>query len=363
MIMIKRNKLKLIISSILIFLPSVAGVILWDRLPEIMTTHWGADGNADGFASKALAVFVMPLILLALHWICIFITVKDPKNKGQNNKVFGIVLWITPMISIFANTVVYAVSLGMELDLMTYTMLLMGLMFTVIGNYMPKCKQNFTLGIKIKWTLENEENWNATHRFAGKVWFIGGVLLMICAFVQESLFMYLLVGAIFVLVLMPTVYSYLYYKKQVKSGTAPEKIQLSMNKSFKIGGTAGVIVAIIIAIVLLFICFTGEIEYRFDSESFTIEASYYNDLTVEYDVIDSIEYREDCKAGSRVSGFGSPVLSTGVFKNDEFGYYTRYSYTGCDACVVIEVDGKVLVITAKDNKDTKQIYQELISRQ
>ena len=92
--MIKRNKLKLIFSSILIFLPSVVGLLLWNRLPESMTTHWGADGNADGFSGKAFAVFGMPLILLAIHWLCIFFTTKDPKNKDQNHKVFGLVLWI-----------------------------------------------------------------------------------------------------------------------------------------------------------------------------------------------------------------------------------------------------------------------------
>jgi len=361
--MIKRNKLKLIFSSILIFLPSVVGLLLWNRLPESMTTHWGADGNADGFSGKAFAVFGMPLILLAIHWLCIFFTTKDPKNKDQNHKVFGLVLWIIPLISIFANTIVYAVSLGVEFDAMTYTLLLIGLMFTVIGNYMPKCKQNFTMGIKIKWTLANEENWNATHRFAGRVWFICGILLMICAFLPESWFMYLIVGGIFVLVMMPAVYSYLYYKKQVKLGTAPEKIQLSTSKTFKIGGPIGVAVAIIIAIVVVFICFTGDIQYRFDSKSFTIEASYYNDLTVEYDVIDSIEYREDCKAGSRISGFGSPRLSMGVFKNSEFGNYTRYCYTKCETCVVLKVDGKTLIINGMDKKSTEAIYQELISRQ
>ena len=73
-------------------------------------------------------------------------------------------------------------ALGKEMNPALIVSLLLGFMFIIIGNYLPKCKQNFTLGIKIKWTLENEENWNKTHRFAGKVWFIGGFIMLLTAF-------------------------------------------------------------------------------------------------------------------------------------------------------------------------------------
>ena len=59
---------------------------------------------------------------------------------------------------------------------------LIGVIFTIIGNYLPKCKQNYTIGIKIPWTLNNEENWNKTHRFAGWLWTVCGILIMLTGF-------------------------------------------------------------------------------------------------------------------------------------------------------------------------------------
>ena len=220
--MIENNKWKLLVSSVAILLPILVGLILWNDLPEQMTTHWGADGNADGWSSRTFAVLGLPLILLALHWVCIFITSKDPKNKGQNKKVFGMVLWICPIVSIFASGITYAAALGKEFNMEIIGLLLIGLMFVVIGNYLPKCKQNYTIGIKVKWTLANEENWNATHRFGGKVWVIGGLLLMACVFLPEALIPWVLMIALTIMAAIPIVYSYAYYKKQVAAGTAPE---------------------------------------------------------------------------------------------------------------------------------------------
>ena len=182
--MIKKNKLKLLISSIVILLPVIAGLILWNRLPERMATHWGITGAADGFSSKPFAVFAMPLFVLAVHWICVIVTAADPKNKNQTQKAVSLVFWICPFVSLFSGAVIYAAAFGMNFSINILLPVITGLIFIVIGNYLPKCKQNYTVGIKVIWALENEENWNATHRFGGKVWVIGGVLLMLCVFCQ-----------------------------------------------------------------------------------------------------------------------------------------------------------------------------------
>jgi len=95
--MMKKNKTQIIVSSIVTILPMVAGLFMWNILPDRMTTHWGMSGEADGFGSKAFAVFGLPLIMLAVQWICILATMLDPKNKEQSSKVVGMVLWIIPM--------------------------------------------------------------------------------------------------------------------------------------------------------------------------------------------------------------------------------------------------------------------------
>ena len=211
---IKKNKWKLLISSIVTLLPIAAGLIMWEHLPEKMATHWGFNGVADGWSGRPFVVFALPLIMLAVHWICVMVTAVDPKNKNQSQKAVSLILWICPFVSLFTGTAIYAAAFGMDFGVNTVLPVFMGLIFVVIGNYLPKCKQNYTVGIKVPWTLENEENWNATHRFGGKVWVIGGVLLMLCAFLPKAVMYYVFIMLITLLGIIPVIYSYVYYRKR-----------------------------------------------------------------------------------------------------------------------------------------------------
>ena len=85
-----------------------------------------------------------------------------------------------------------------------------GVLFVIIGNYLPKCKQNYTIGIKIPWTLDNEENWNKTHRFAGFLWVVCGVAIMFTGFFG-GVWVFLPIS--FAMVLAPIIYSYLLHRK------------------------------------------------------------------------------------------------------------------------------------------------------
>ena len=357
----KQNKWKIIISSIVILLPILLGICLWDQLPAQMVTHWGIDGQADGMSSSAVFVFLSPCLLLLFYWLGLWITSKDKKNMDQNPKAFSMIFWIMPIISLFSNGIIYATAFGMEFNIAITLPIFMGILFIIIGNYLPKCKQNLTLGIKIKWTLENEENWNATHRFAGKIWVIGGLCILFFIFLPAEVMMPATVVVIFPMVLIPTIYSYLYAKKQHSAGTytvSDSSVQKLTKKSLWLVIPVSLSTVIFVAILL----FTGSVSCTFEEDSFTADCIYWNALTVEYDAIDSIEYREDFKWGSRISGFGSPKLSVGSFKNKELGNYTLYAYTKCDDVVIVRADDKVLVIGGKTTKDTKLIYETLLKK-
>lgn len=359
--MIKNNKWKLIFSSIVILLPIFFGLTFWNELPDQMITHWGIDGNADGFSNRYFAVFALPIFILVIHWLCIFFTaVIDKKNKNQNNKVFGLVIWITPIISLVTNGIVYATSFNKEFSPYLIITLLMGGMFVVIGNYLPKCRQNYTIGIKIKWTLESEENWNATHRFGGKVWVIGGLLIMISSFLPEASFIWVMVSSIFILVLVPIVYSYLYHKKQVREGNSDIK-PLPKTKANKIATIISLVVVTVILIFTGFIMFSGKINIEYGEELFTIKADYWSDISIKYEDIKNIEYSENDEVGIRTYGFSSATLLLGAFHNEEYDNYTRYSYTKCREAVVLDVDGKILVINGPDAERTKEFYEKIKS--
>lgn len=357
--MIKKNKWKLILSSVVILLPIVVGLIIWNTLPEQLATHWGVGGEADGWSARDIAVFVPPVAILLLHWLCVLVTAADPKNKGQSRKAFGMVLWICPVISVFCSGLVYAAALGMEFDQERIMPMVLGFAFAVIGNYLPKVKQNYTIGIKVPWAIRNEENWNMTHRFGGKVWVIGGLALMFCGFLPEALMVLILVVVIAVMAVAPTLYSYLYHRKQVREGTAGTPPE---NKYYSVMTKVSLAIAAVILVFVGIMLFSGDIALQYEEASFTIQASYWKDLTVDYAAVDSIEYREERVSGSRTNGFGSPRLLMGTFQNDEFGYYTRYTYTGCDAAVVLYVGDRVLVLSGADAAGTQAIYEQLAEK-
>lgn len=203
---------KAIMTSIIILFPIAVGIYFWDELPQTMVTHWSANGTPDGFSSKAFAVFVPTLVIFAAHWICAVSMLLFSNYKKQSPKAVGFVLWIMPAVSVFCNAMMYAAAFGAEWNISVIAPVLFGLLFAVIGNYLPKVRQNAVFGIKLPWTLKNEENWNKTHRLAGKVWMVGGALQMLAAFVPKYAFAIFLVVLV-LLVLIPTVYSYCLYRK------------------------------------------------------------------------------------------------------------------------------------------------------
>lgn len=360
--MLKEHKKKIIFSSLAILAPILIGLVFWNQLPDTMATHWGADGNVDGWAGKAFAVFGMPVLLLLIHWLCLWGTTKDPKQKNQGKKPFTMIFWMIPMVSMVAASIMYGTALGAELNIGSAVFAMLGVMFMVIGNYMPKVKQNYTLGIKVIWALHNEENWNATHRFGGKVWVAGGFIIFLLAFFPEKFFVMAVLPLILILAAVPMLYSYLYYKKQCARGEGyPLDNQPEDPFVRKMSKWSWVIVGVILVFVCL-IMFGGRIEYTYGDDSFTIDASAWNDLTVEYDAIEKIELREEKVSGTREYGFGSAKLLLGVFENEEFGLYTRYTYIKSDSAVVLTVNGNTLVIAGANLEETRAIYNELTAR-
>ena len=213
--MIKKYKRTLIITSLMLLIPVIVGLLLWNKLPEQVPSHWGIDGEVDGWSSKTFTVFGLPALMLVLQWVCILASMADPKSKNYNSKMLKLMLWICPAISLLLSALVYGAALGYELPIEIIMPLLVGVMFIVIGNWLPKCKQTYTLGIKLPWTLASEDNWNRTHRFAGPIWVVSGMVIMVCGLIGGA-FLWVLPVAVVVMIAAPTVYSYLLFKGKIK---------------------------------------------------------------------------------------------------------------------------------------------------
>ena len=208
-----KNKWTLLITSVVILLPILGGVLLWDKLPEQVPFHWNINGEVDNWVSRPVAVFVMPFVLLGFQWLCFFLTRLDPKHKDKSPKLMGLVLWIIPVMNLLLNVIVYLAALDREVNIEVVIPLFFGALFVVIGNYLPKCEPSYTVGIKLPWTLEDEQNWNATHRLAGWLWVAGGLLIMPCTLLPPVAAFAVMMGILLVMLIIPTVYSYRYYKK------------------------------------------------------------------------------------------------------------------------------------------------------
>ena len=217
--MIKKYKGTLIFTSLTLLLPILVGLLLWDKLPEQVPSHWGINGEVDAWTNKTQAVFFMPCLMLVMHWVCILASFVDPKSANYNQKSFLLVLWLCPAITLLISSLMYAKALGYDLKVNVIMPLLFGAMFLIIGNLLPKMRQNYTLGIKLPWTLHNEENWNKTHRFSGKVWVTGAIVILATAFLGSF---WILLGVLIVMVALPTIYSYCLHRKQVREETEQE---------------------------------------------------------------------------------------------------------------------------------------------
>ena len=204
---IKINKKLVLFTSILILLPSLVGCVFWNQLPEEIPTHFNLLGQADGYNHKMSAIFGLPTLMLLMHWLLLFLMIKDPKSSNISSKIQLLIYWIIPFVSCLSMISIYGASLGYSMMSGILAQIFMGVIMIVIGNYLPKTHRNYIIGIRLPWTLENDENWRKTHRLAGKIWVLGGLLLFLNAFVQLYVYWVFFLTLFFV-VIIPSVYSY-----------------------------------------------------------------------------------------------------------------------------------------------------------
>lgn len=343
--MIKNNKGKFIISSLFISLPILAAVIINAFVTPLV------NGALYGF----IAISAMTLII---HVSCMILTDKLGNVKNQSKKIINLTFWIVPTITNYVSAVMMAIILGADFSISLVIAPLLGLMFIVLGNYMPKARQNNTFGIKIKWTLTNEENWNATHRFAGKLWVALGVLMLLLTFLPEMAFIILFVVATLVAVIASIVYSYAYSRRQIADGSV-DKETFSYNKSDKKGVLISLVITVVIIIGITVLMFSGKLNFAFDQDSLNVSSSIGGGIDIKYSDIESIEYRETQVDGIRIMGYASAKLLYGNFQNDEFGNYIRYTYTSSESNIILSVSGDIIVIAADTAESTREIYDRL----
>ena len=301
--------------------------------------------------------------MLAAHWLVLLITFSDRRNReNQSRKAVRLIFWIMPAVSLLTGGVTALLQRGVQSASTLSTAMAMGfgLLFIVLGNYMPKFRQNSFMGIRVKWTLESEANWNATHRMGGKVWVAGGFACLAGAMLPVKA-----MGAVFPVVLVtvalaPIVYSYYYSKTQpAAEKTVSAPLPLWQKRA------ARLIVAAVAAIAV-WVFLAGSAKIVYEDASFTVEASGWQDLTLSYSDIAAVDYlpaEEVPEGGIRTYGLGNLRVSFGHFSNEAYGDYIRYTYDSCRDCVrLTTAGGRTVLLNGPDQAATRAIFDQLRAR-
>ncbi len=209
----------LIVVTILIVAATLAGLLLWNQLPEQMASHWGVSDQVDGYMSKFWGVFLMPVITLGMLVMFLIIPAVDPlkANIAQFREYFNsfIALIVAFMVYIYALTLIW--NLGYTNFRMSTAMLpAMGLLFIFVGVMVGKAKRNYFIGIRTPWTLSSDTVWDETHRLGGKLFIASGILALLGAFFPDYAFWFIMVPMIGTS-LLTVIYSCILFRRESKA--------------------------------------------------------------------------------------------------------------------------------------------------
>jgi uncharacterized membrane protein len=210
----KQTVLRELFIIFLTILPIFYLVINWNSLPDQLPTHFDIDGVPNGFGSKSVFIFLP----LGLYFLMLILPVIDPRKS--NYEIFSttyvklrIILGL--FIGLLDSVIIYNQLHGIEkMGLMIPVLILV--IFTMLGNYMGNIRPNYFVGIKVPWTLNNDEVWIKTHKLAGKLWFWGGLIGIALIFIVRKPSVVLL-PVIIIITLVPIIYSYILYQKIAKN--------------------------------------------------------------------------------------------------------------------------------------------------
>ncbi len=212
----KKSKMLFLLSSLLCLIPIILGLIVYDRLPDMVPSHWNIHGEVDGYMTKGNALFLMPSVLLAIDVVLKTISLFDPKKGVEKNKEMRyIIMFLIPALSLVINLNTILSAYNINVSVPTITFGFIGLLMLLLGNYMPKTSQNYTIGLKLPWTLENDIVWNKTHRLAGITYTIAGLLTLvsILLFKDDTVNFVILMVSVLTASIIPVVYSAIIFEK------------------------------------------------------------------------------------------------------------------------------------------------------
>lgn len=208
----KSIKRTVILTTIICLLPIIIGAIYYSELPGQLAIHFNDAGEADNYMNKTFVIFGLPILLAGLNLFTQFCLATDPKKANYSKALLALLQWVVPVVSVVVMSYTILVGLGKGFNISKIGVIIAGILIIILGNYLPKCQFNYTMGIKLPWTLNSEDNWYKTHRLAGFIWVLGGVVILLSVFWPTE---YVMIGVIGAMVAIPMIYSFLLYRRGI----------------------------------------------------------------------------------------------------------------------------------------------------
>jgi len=200
----------------IVLLPFLYLAYVWNQLPTQVPLHWNLKGEVDRYGDKSELILIPILTSLLIYVIFLAVPYIDPKKQIQKmGKKYDTLKWIiTTFMSVLALFIIYTAK-NQSIANPNYILLLFGVLFIIFGNYFKTIKANYFIGIRTPWTLESESVWKETHKLGGKIWFAGGLLIILsCLIFNKEINFIIFMSITAIMVLVPVVYSYVLFKKQ-----------------------------------------------------------------------------------------------------------------------------------------------------
>ncbi len=205
---------------ILLLAPFVVSLILSDRVPDTVPTHFNLQGEADDFGPKWIILYMLPALGLVIYLGLLFLPGIDPKKRiEETQKPIAAIRLVLALFMVGLYSIMMLIVTGSDIDINSYVSIAVGILFIGFGNYMNSVKPNYFIGLRTPWTLESPIVWKKTHRLGSKIWMVGGIIIVVSKLVFSEGVNAIIFGiSIAIMVLVPLIYSYTEFKKLESKG-------------------------------------------------------------------------------------------------------------------------------------------------